>query len=88
MAFPLTLAAVREWIGAHTCQPEETTEARKDEADINLDTALRIESRIRLDQEIESIEATSNGVWIELNDGEVLSIRADDGFIFRGLAED
>lgn len=75
--------AVREWIAAHACQPEETTEARKDEADANLDTVLRVESRIRLDQAIESIEATDNGVLLTLDTGDQLSIDASTGHIRR-----
>ena len=81
--FTRIAAAVRAWLAAHTCQPEETTEARKDEADAELDAVLRVESRIRLDQSIEAIEATDNGIWLELNDGQELSIDASTGHINR-----
>lgn len=83
LAFTRIALAVRDWLAAHTCQPEETTEARKDEADANLDAVLRCEARIRMDQAIEAIEATVYGVLVVLDDGQELSISATTGHIIR-----
>lgn len=82
-SFTRITIVVREWLAAHTCQPEETTEARKEETDIDIDTILRVESRIRMDQDINAIEAAGNGILVILDDGAELSINAVTGHINR-----
>lgn len=81
LGFARIAQAARDWLAAHTCQPEETTEVRKDEADAQLDAVLRCETKIRPDQAIEHIWATDNGVGVELEDGFEFSINASTGFI-------
>ena len=79
--FARIAAAAREWLSAHTCQPEETTETRKNEADAQLDAVLRCEANLGPNQVIEEITAWDNGVFITLEDGFEFTINASTGFI-------
>ena len=81
-ALRLALAA-RDWLKHHTCQPEETTEALKDESDFNLEAVLLCEGEQTPDDAIESIEGHDYGVLILLESGQELYVDSVTGRVNR-----